>query len=759
MSLSVLQKSGVSTGALADALISGLPSTKSATSDFVVQLLDGMRADAEKMKGPKDTLSPKLTTRLAGLDALAKTLAPAAAETTKPLQVKDQITAKKTGPTRAQQKHGETTAGTENKAHAKRAASKSLFGDAEVKETLAPDLKAAVDAMATPATAADMTALMAAATKAGRTPESIATELLKDGSPLSEALTPHISSEALETLAAGIDQKSKDPANAKMATDLIAGLQGLAAKQTAATTATAAVAPTADLDQTVAEVKHGLEQIDNMLLSGIPKEAWMQTADAFVQNAVMPQSAKGVAGQAAQAFAALDAKVNALSDQDQAAFFAEFGINPNPPPPQQIPGQTNTPGLSSATGGANAGTGSSLNNAGNPAIGSRVNPLLNSQPLSAGGTPGLAQAQPKGPALTQLHDIVLHRLKLFGIQYDPTLTGRTNQPNPQNLPRINWDNPQADPNMSQVTQGGAGAQGGMQPQLSGVSQQQMASFLADQKSKGMTAEQLVDALLQGQGPLAQAGPLGDGMQVLLASLDRSDVSPAGIDAFNKRADGLMQIVERDAAGGSAGRRGNLMSGDDMRQLIQSGQSPLAIAKAIASGKSPLNARMTQASLSALSCAVPFSGAKTDAEKKDYVGLMNQLLTLQRSAPMTAFLPPDPNAPGGMQGLQQGPQGMPGGPSGVRWGMNSQTTGAIATMEAGFMPTGRTSLDLANSIANYPAFSPTEISLLGQIQDPQQRAMQALQMTMQKQALLATMLTNLANMRHEMLKAVAQNFRS
>src|SRR5213075_2684236 len=73
--------------------------------------------------------------------------------------------------------------------------------------------------------------------------------------------------------------------------------------------------------------------------------------------------------------------------------------------------------------------------------------------------------------------------------------------------------------------------------------------------------------------------------------------------------------------------------------------------------------------------------------------------------------------------------------------------------------GDSTYDLAQSIANAPTYSPTELALLSKIKDPEQRAIQELQMQMQKQALLCTVLTNLANMRHEMLKAVAQNLRS
>jgi hypothetical protein len=91
--------------------------------------------------------------------------------------------------------------------------------------------------------------------------------------------------------------------------------------------------------------------------------------------------------------------------------------------------------------------------------------------------------------------------------------------------------------------------------------------------------------------------------------------------------------------------------------------------------------------------------------------------------------------------------------------SSAATATSATVGAGFMPSGDTTYDLANAIANAPTYSPTEMALLSKIKDPEQRAIQELQMQMQKQALLCTVLTNLANMRHEMKKAVAQNLRS
>ncbi|MBK7857304.1 MAG: hypothetical protein IPJ65_01520 [Archangiaceae bacterium] len=93
-----------------------------------------------------------------------------------------------------------------------------------------------------------------------------------------------------------------------------------------------------------------------------------------------------------------------------------------------------------------------------------------------------------------------------------------------------------------------------------------------------------------------------------------------------------------------------------------------------------------------------------------------------------------------------------------YGNGTAATGAAATMGAGFRPTGDTTADLTNAITNAPTYSPTEQALLDKIKDPEQRAMQELQMQMQKQSLLCTVLSNLANMRHEMKKAVAQNLR-
>ena len=63
-------------------------------------------------------------------------------------------------------------------------------------------------------------------------------------------------------------------------------------------------------------------------------------------------------------------------------------------------------------------------------------------------------------------------------------------------------------------------------------------------------------------------------------------------------------------------------------------------------------------------------------------------------------------------------------------------------------------------ADDDVLSEAELAMLAQIADPEQREMQRLQMIMQKQALLNSSLTNLASMRHDMLrKSVSQNFRA
>ena len=79
-------------------------------------------------------------------------------------------------------------------------------------------------------------------------------------------------------------------------------------------------------------------------------------------------------------------------------------------------------------------------------------------------------------------------------------------------------------------------------------------------------------------------------------------------------------------------------------------------------------------------------------------------------------------------------------------------------EAALQSTGDKSFDLANEIAREPHYTDKEKELLAQISDPQQRAMAELRMFMEKQALLATTLSNIANTRHEMRKNVEKGLR-
>jgi hypothetical protein len=58
-----------------------------------------------------------------------------------------------------------------------------------------------------------------------------------------------------------------------------------------------------------------------------------------------------------------------------------------------------------------------------------------------------------------------------------------------------------------------------------------------------------------------------------------------------------------------------------------------------------------------------------------------------------------------------------------------------------------------------SLSPGERASLEKIKDPQQRAIQLVQLYLEKQSLLAQAQTNMAQMRRDMLKAVAQNFRA
>jgi TIR domain len=58
-----------------------------------------------------------------------------------------------------------------------------------------------------------------------------------------------------------------------------------------------------------------------------------------------------------------------------------------------------------------------------------------------------------------------------------------------------------------------------------------------------------------------------------------------------------------------------------------------------------------------------------------------------------------------------------------------------------------------------SLSPDERASLEKIKDPQQRMIQMVQLALEKQSLHATALTNIAQMRHDMLKGERQNFRA
>jgi hypothetical protein len=285
--------------------------------------------------------------------------------------------------------------------------------------------------------------------------------------------------------------------------------------------------------------------------------------------------------------------------------------------------------------------------------------------------------------------------------------------------------------------------------------------------------------------------------------------PKNPKAYMGRLDGLQALASKIA--GSGPKVPGLMSADDMKQMIASGRSPRDIAQALISGKPPPpKSAMTLDALNALQSALVPTQKMSPQELAAFNNMNDQLQALSAGMPPTASALPGQvqaalnganggapvtanGAPGGMPvtsnglpatGYAPGPgyapgyaaapgYVMPGGRPITAMPMNGPATaftpgqnplgqnvqGAIATLNNGGIPTGNTALDLANSVANSMAFSPAEQALLNQIQDPQQRAMQQLQMFMQKQSLLATMLSNLANMRHEMLKTVANNLRA
>jgi hypothetical protein len=258
-------------------------------------------------------------------------------------------------------------------------------------------------------------------------------------------------------------------------------------------------------------------------------------------------------------------------------------------------------------------------------------------------------------------------------------------------------------------------------------------------------------------PQAQpaALPYDNGTRGIIEQLGQPNVQNAA--AWNQRADALTGAQAQALSANGAGLQ-NVMSGDEMRQLLaKKDTNPAVLAQQIIAQKSPMQSRLTQDAVGALIEGFDPGAVKTKAEAQQYVNLIQGLKDLMPSLPVgVGAMPP------GYQ-MQPGYQTQPGSPmpqGTMPYGMfgNSAMTGAMATMGAGFMPTGNTGFDLANAVASAPAFSPAEQSLLSQIQDPQQYAMQALQMFMQKQALLATTLSNIANMRHEMMKTVANNLR-
>jgi hypothetical protein len=274
-----------------------------------------------------------------------------------------------------------------------------------------------------------------------------------------------------------------------------------------------------------------------------------------------------------------------------------------------------------------------------------------------------------------------------------------------------------------------------------IGEPQMAQLLAAAKQNGISADSIADQIISKQGPFAQLAPrLGYGMNALMGALDPKD------PAFNRRAQALQAIVSAAAAqppGGASTSNG--MSGAEMAELLKRGGAPMELAKQVLSGNFPQQNRLTAEALGTLHAALDPSTLKTKAEGQEFMRLSEGLMGMMQQ------LPPGPAS------MVSGAQwGFPGN---VPFGGNAAMTGALATMGAGFIPTGNTAFDLANAVGQMPTYSPAEQALLNQIQDPQQRAMQELQMFMQKQALLATTLSNIANMRHEMMKTVANNLRA
>jgi hypothetical protein len=323
---------------------------------------------------------------------------------------------------------------------------------------------------------------------------------------------------------------------------------------------------------------------------------------------------------------------------------------------------------------------------------------------------------------------------------------------------------------------------------------------ADRMSPG----QLVDAMRTGQGPLAAMGPMLQPKALeALGSKLAPDVTDKG--EYNARMQFLMSTTSAMASlPGVTTRDPNLLGANEINALLQRGNDPQALADAAIGGQ--LKGKMTKEGYDALQGAMlaqmqqlQARGVKLPADQVDAMQRrMDTLHQMSEQMPATAnVLTPQAQAmlaqadrtgqvlravTGGpavndpvaqvaqrQMGAAQNPlpfvdprttagAGMSMDPMGTL--MRGQAaTGAAATLGMGMIPTGDTAFDIANSVAHSNMFSPAEQALLNQIQDPQQKAMQALQMFMQKQALIATTLSNLANMRHEMMKTVANNLRA
>jgi hypothetical protein len=518
------------------------------------------------------------------------------------------------------------------------------------------------------------------------------------------------------------------------------GFETSEAPKADATNATAPAAPVSDpakVDQLEGEIKGQIDQIDTMLRAQIPQSQHELTSDAMNGSKPMPPAAKPFVAQMNAALGQIQQKIATLSEDDKTDLYQRLGVNYQAS--QGGPKQTTL----TLPGQNNASMGNNLDPAQSPAARAGQSGLNAPQVLNGAAPTGTTttQTDPQTlPPVDQLKDIFVLRLRASGIQF----TSNHGQPSP--LQPIDWADPKG--NLAGAPRDGAGAAaqlpplqpmpGGLEKMVDGfgpvMSPDQMTQLLAAAKKQNLSADQIADQLVSQKGPFAQLAPrMGASLNTLMSALDQKDKN------FNARANGLVALMSAQAASTPGiATQGNLMSADEMTQLLKT-RSPTDVAKELISGKSPLQGRLTGEALSVLQGALDPKIPKTKAQAQEYVQLSDGLKKLEQQVP-----------PGVGSVMMNAPQGVPNGP--MWW------TAAQATLGMGFMPSGNIGLDLANAVAQAPAYSPAEQQLLQQIQDPQQRAMQMLQMFMQKQALLTTMLSNLANMRHEMLKTVANNLR-